>query len=54
MMGLIFLLLITCNYVVSVRGGGGFLFLLVLMKVRVILLWHSIGLPYNHFSFKKF
>ena len=41
----IILLPITCNYVVSVRTG--FLFLLVLGKGSVILLWHSRGLPYN-------
>ena len=23
------------------------------MKVCVILLWHTMGLPYNHFSFSK-
>ena len=39
--------LFTCNYVVSVRKG--FLFLLVLEMVCVILLWHSLGLPYHYF-----
>ena len=41
----IFLLLFTCNYVVL----RSFLFLLVLGCV--ILLWHSLGLPYNQFAF---
>ena len=36
---LIFLLSFTCNYVVSVRIGC------------VILLRHSLGLPYNYFGF---
>ena len=47
---LIFLQLFTCNYVVSVRWG--FLFLLVLRIgciACVILLWHSLGHPYNNF-----
>ena len=44
---LICLLLFTCNYVVSVRRG--FLFLLVLGMDYVILLWHSLSLPYNYF-----
>ena len=43
---LICLLLFTCNYVVSVWGG--FLFLLVLGVGCVILLWHSMSLPYNY------
>ena len=42
---LICLLLFTCNYVVSVRGG--FLFLWVHGMGYVILLWHSLSLPYN-------
>ena len=45
--GLIYLLLFTCNYVVSVRRG--FLILLVLGMGYVILLWHSLSLPYNYF-----
>ena len=44
---LICLLLFTCNYVVSVRRG--FLFLWVLQMGYVILLWHSLSLPYNNF-----
>ena len=43
-----FLLLFTCEYVVSVRGG--FLFLWVLGMGYVILLWHSPSLPYNYFT----
>ena len=43
---LICLLSFTCNYVVSVRKG--FLFLSVLGMGCVILLWHSLGLPYNY------
>ena len=43
---LIFLLLFTCNYVVSVWRG--FLFLWVLGIGNVILLWHSLSLPYNY------
>ena len=46
---LICLLLFTCNYVVSVWRG--FLFLWVLWMAYVILLWHSLSLPYNHFTF---
>ena len=42
---IICLLLFTCNYVVSVWRG--FLFLLVLGIGYVILLWHSLTLPYN-------
>ena len=45
--GLICLQLFTCNYVVSVWGG--FLFLWVLGMGYVILLWHSLSLPYNYF-----
>ena len=44
---LVCLLLFTCNYVVSVWRG--FLFLWVLGMVYVILLWHSLSLPYNYF-----
>ena len=44
---LICLLLFTCNYVVSVRRG--FLFLWVLGMGCVILFWHSLSLPYNYF-----
>ena len=42
---LICLLLFTCNYVVSVWRG--FLLLLVLRLGCVILLWHSLSLPYE-------
>ena len=45
---LICLLLFTCNYVVSVWRG--FLFLWVLGMGYVILLWHSLSLPYNYFG----
>ena len=45
---LICLLLFTCNYVVSVWRG--FLFLWVLGMGNVILLWHSLSLPYNYFT----
>ena len=45
---LICLLLFTCNYVASVRRG--FLFLWVLGMGYVIILWHSLSLPYNHFT----
>ena len=38
----------TCNYVVSPRRG--FLVLLVLGMGCVIVLWHSLILPYNHFT----
>ena len=41
---LIFLLSFSCNYVDSVRRG--LFFLLVLGMGCVILLWHSLGLPY--------
>ena len=44
---LICLLLFTCNYEVSVWRG--FLFLWVLGMGYVILLWHSLSLPYNYF-----
>ena len=47
---LICLLLFTCNYVVSVRRG--FLFLWVLGMGCVILLWNSLSLPYNYFASK--
>ena len=47
---LICLLVFTCNYVVSVRRG--FLFLWVVgMGMGLILLWHSLSLPYNHFLY---
>ena len=49
---LIFLLLFTCNYVVSVWRG--FLFLWVLGMGYVILLWHSLNLPYNYFLSQNF
>ena len=45
---LICLLLFTCNHVVSVWRG--FLFLRVLGMGYVILLWHSLSLPYNYFT----
>ena len=50
---LICLLLFTCNYVVSVWRGS--LFLWVLGMGYVILLWHSLSLPYNYFilTFKR-
>ena len=44
---LICLLLFTCNYMVFVWRG--FLFLWVLGMGYVILLWHSLSLPYNYF-----
>ena len=44
---LICLLSFTCNYVVSVWRE--FLFLCVLGMGSVILLWHSLSLPYNYF-----
>ena len=47
---LICLLLFTFNCVVSVQRG--FLFLLVLGMGYVILLWHSLSLPYNYFDTK--
>ena len=46
---LICLLLFTCNYMVSFRRG--FLFLWVLGMGYVILLLHSLSLPYNYFGF---
>ena len=46
---LICLLLFTCNYVVSVWRG--FLFLLVHGVGYVILLWHSLSLPYNYLGY---
>ena len=45
---LICLLLFTCNYVVSVWRG--FLFLWVFGMGYVILLWHSLSLPYNYYT----
>ena len=45
---LIFLLSFACTYVVSVWRD--FLFLLVLGMGCVILLGHSMGLPYNYLS----
>ena len=45
---LICLLSFTCNYVVFVWRG--FLFLWVLGMGYVILLWHSLSLPYNYFE----
>ena len=47
---LICLLLFTCNYVVSVQRG--FLFLWVLGMGYVMLLCHSLSLPYNYFDIK--
>ena len=41
------LLSFTCNYVVSVRMG--FFFLLVLEMGCLILLCHSMGLPYKYY-----
>ena len=37
---------VCCNYMVSVRRG--FLFLLVLGMCCIILLWHSLCIPYNY------
>ena len=48
---LVCLLLFTYNNVVSVWSG--FLFLLVLGMGYVILLWHSLSLPYNYFGKKN-
>ena len=48
---LICLLLFTCNYVVSVWRGS--LFLWVLGMGYVILLWHSLSLPYNYLGSVK-
>ena len=45
---LICLLLFTCNYVVSVWSG--FLFLWMFGMGYVILLWHSLSLPFNYFG----
>ena len=45
---LICLLSFACNYVVFVWRG--FLFLWVLGMGYVILLWHSLSLPYNYFG----
>ena len=45
---LICLLLLTCNYVVSVWRG--FLFLWVVGMGYVVLFWHSLSLPYNYFT----
>ena len=45
---LICLLSFTCNYVVFVWRG--FLFPWVLVMGYVILLWHSLSLPYNYFE----
>ena len=42
-----FLLLFTFKYVVSVRG---FLFPLLLGIGCLILLWHSLGLPYDYLA----
>ena len=47
---LICLLLFTCSHVVSVWRG--FLFLCVLWMGCVILLWHSLSLPYNYLLLK--
>ena len=49
---LICLLLFTCNYVVFVWRG--FLFLWVPGMGYVILLWHSLSLPYNYFELIRF
>ena len=46
---LICLLSFTCNYVVFVWRG--FLFLWVLGMGYVILLWHSLSLPYNYLAY---
>ena len=48
---LVCLLLLTCNCVVSVWRG--FLFLWVLWMGYVILLWHSMSLPYTYFTIKN-
>ena len=45
---LICLLSFACNYVVFVWRG--FLFLWVLGMGYVILLWHSLSLPYNYYT----
>ena len=48
---LIYLLLFTYNYVVSVRRG--FLFLWVHRIGCIMLLWHSLSLPYDYFPYKQ-
>ena len=48
---LICLLSFACNYVVFVWRG--FLLLWVLGMGYVILLWHSLSLPYNYFLFRN-
>ena len=48
---LICLLSFTCNYVVFVWRG--FLFLWVLGMGYVILLWHSLSLPYNYLACRR-
>ena len=48
---LICLLSFTCNYVVSDRRG--FLFFCVLGMGCIILLWHSLSLPYNYFDYRE-
>ena len=48
---LVCLLLFTFNNAVSVRKG--FLFLWVLGMGYVILLWHSLSLPYNYFAIEN-
>ena len=45
---LICLLWFTCNRVVSVRRG--FLFLCVLRMGCIILVWHSLSLPYDYYA----
>ena len=42
------LLLFTCNYVVSLRTG--FLFVWVLGMGYIIVLWHSLSLLYNFYT----
>ena len=49
---LIRLLLFTCKYEVSVWRG--FLFLWVLGMGYIILLWHSLSLPYNYLAASHF
>ena len=48
---LICLLLFTCTYVVSVRRG--LLLLWVLGMGCVLLLWHSLSLPYNYLAIER-
>ena len=48
---LICLLSFTYNYVVSVRRG--FLFFYVLGMGFVILLWHSLNIQYNYFDYRE-